>query len=56
MMDEFNVKLSITEFDMDYSGLAAAKTIYSVDYPGAFIGQCISRSKTEKSVLVFEHS
>lgn len=52
-MDEFYLLDGSDKIEMHYSELDPAKEAYKVDYPGAFIGQCIAKGK-EESVLAFD--
>lgn len=53
-MSEFTASDGSNEVDMQYSGLDAAHATFKIDYPGAFLGQCLDNGKTDRSVLVFD--
>jgi SH3-like domain-containing protein len=53
-MNEFTATNGSTKVSMEYYGLDLAHEVYSLDYPGAILGQCVSNGKKEKSILVFD--
>jgi len=54
MMNQFTATNGSTKVSMEYYGLDLAHEVYSLDYPGAILGQCVSNGKKEKSILVFD--
>jgi SH3-like domain-containing protein len=53
-MNEFTASDGSTKIEMEYYGLDLAHEVYSLDYPGAILGQCVNNGEKEKSILVFD--
>ena len=53
-MPEFTADNGSNSIEMENSDLDAAKKKYSLDYPGAILGQCLGTGEREQSILVFD--